>query len=128
MNADLKVVVDTGGTKLGPYNPCICVGPNIWVSGQIGVDGGDTLEAQSLSLMKKIDGILEAAGSSKGDLVFCTVLLADMGSFKEFNDIYANWLEGTTFPARAAYAVKDLPAGALVEVAVQAMKGSGGGN
>jgi 2-iminobutanoate/2-iminopropanoate deaminase len=57
----------------------------------------------------------------------CTILLADINDFKEFNDIYAAWLEGTILPARAAYAVKDLPAGALVEVMVQAVKGSAGG-
>ena len=75
--------------------------------------------------MKKLDGILEGAQSNKSDIVMCTILLADMSDFKAFNEIYAEWLEGTILPARAAYAVKDLPAGALVEVMVQAMRGSG---
>ena len=73
----------------------------------------------------KLDSLLEAAGSSKADVVMCTILLADINDFKQFNDVYAAWLEGTILPARAAYAVKDLPANAKVEVLVQAVKGSG---
>ena len=123
--SERKQVVDAGGTKLGPYNPCIVVGPQIWVSGQIGIDAPDkTVPAQTEVLLGKIDAILEKAGSSKADLVMVTVLLADMGDFAEFNELYAKWLEGTTYPARACYACKALPGGALVEVAVQAVKGS----
>lgn len=123
--SETKQVVDTGGTKLGPYNPCIVVGSQIWVSGQIGIDAPEkSIPAQVESLLGKIDAILEKAGSGKGDLVMVTVLLADMEDFAEFNELYAKWLEGTTYPARACYACKALPGGALVEVAVQAVKGS----
>ena len=127
VEAQTKVAVDTGGAKLGPYNPCIVVGNQIWISGQIGVDAGPGLVEQSHSIIGKLDSLLEAAGSCKGDVVMCTILLADINDFKEFNDIYAVWLDGTILPARAAYAVKDLPAGARVEVMVQAIKGSAGG-
>ena len=123
--ADEKVAVDTGGAKLGPYSPCIVVGNQIWISGQIGVDAGPGLREQSNSIIGKLDSLLEAAGSCKADVVMCTILLADINDFKQFNDIYAAWLEGTILPARAAYAVKDLPANAKVEVLVQAVKGSG---
>lgn len=125
LEMETKQVIDTGGAKLGPYNPCVCVGSQIWVSGQIGIDAPEkTVKAQVESILGKLDALLEKAGSSKADLVFVTVLLADMEYFAEFNTMYAAWLEGTTYPTRACYACKALPGGALVEVAVQAVKGS----
>ena len=51
------------------------------------------------------------------------VLLEDMAEFGEFNEVYAAWLEGTILPARAAYGVKELPAGAKVEVGLYEVPG-----
>ena len=57
-----------------------------------------------------------------------TVLLADIADFAAMNEIYAEFFapaEGETaaFPARSAFAVKDLPKGALVEIELIAAKG-----
>ena len=68
------------------------------------------------------DGEAEA---DKADLVMVMVLLEDMDEFGESNDVYAAWLEGTILPARAAYGVRELPAGAKVEVIARAVRGSG---
>ena len=120
-----KRVVDLGGLRLAPYSPCITVGNHIWVAGQIGTDGGDSLKEQTATALQKIDDLLCEAGSSKSDLVKVTVLLVDMSDFSEFNNIYGSWLEGTVLPARAAYAVKELPGGAKVEIVAEAFLGSG---
>ena len=120
-----KRAVDLGGLRLAPYSPCITVENHIWVAGQIGTDGGDTLRQQTVSALQKIDNLLSEAGSSKSDLVKVTVLLLDMSDFSEFNDIYGSWLEGTVLPARAAYAVKELPGGAKVEIVAEAFLGCG---
>ena len=76
--------------------------------------------------LDKIEGLLVQAGSSKSDLVKVTVLLIDMKDFSDFNEIYGKWLEGTILPARAAFAVKELPGQAKVEVVAEAVLGSGG--
>ena len=80
-----KRAVDLGGLRLAPYSPCITVENHIWVAGQIGTDGGDTLRQQTVSALQKIDNLLFEAGSSKSDLVKVTVLLLDMSDFSEFN-------------------------------------------
>jgi len=49
------------------------------------------------------------------DFLKVTVLLADIGSFAEMNAVYASFFS-TEPPARAAFAVRDLPLGALVEI------------
>ncbi len=122
----VKQSIDLGGTRLAPYSPCIVVGDQIWVAGQIGTDGGESLREQAKRALDKIEGLLVQAGSSKSDLVKVTVLLIDMKDFSDFNEIYGEWLEGTVLPARAAFAVKELPGQAKVEVVAEAVLGSGG--
>ena len=80
---------------------------------------------QAAAALAKIDTLLGEAGSDKGDIVMVMVLLENMAEFGEFNEVYAAWLEGTVLPARAAYGVKELPAGAKVEVVARAVRSSG---
>ena len=120
-----KQPIYAGVKPMFPYNPCITVGDDIWVAGQIGIDGGDSMAEQAADALAKIDALLGEADSDKGDLVMVMVLLENMAEFGEFNEVYAAWLEGAILPARAAYGVKELPAGAKVEVVVRAVRGSG---
>ena len=120
-----KQPIYAGVKPMFPYNPCMVVGDDIWVAGQIGIDGGDSMTEQATSALAKIEVLLGVAGAGKGDLVMVMVLLENMAEFGEFNDVYAAWLEGTVLPARAAYGVKELPAGAKVEVVARAVRGSG---
>ncbi|MAU18823.1 MAG: hypothetical protein CMA24_05190 [Euryarchaeota archaeon] len=120
-----KQPINAGVKPMFPYNPCMTVGDDIWVAGQIGIDGGDSMAEQAAAALAKIDTLLGEAGSDKGDIVMVMVLLENMAEFGEFNEVYAAWLEGTVLPARAAYGVKELPAGAKVEVVARAVRGSG---
>jgi len=120
-----KQPIYAGVKPMFPYNPCITVGDDIWVAGQIGIDGGDSMAEQATDALAKIDALLGEADSDKGDLVMVMVLLENMAEFGEFNEVYAAWLEGAILPARAAYGVKELPAGAKVEVVARAVRGSG---
>ena len=120
-----KQPIYAGVKPMFPYNPCITVGDDIWVAVQIGIDGGDSMAEQAADALAKIDALLGEADSDKGDLVMVMVLLENMAEFGEFNEVYAAWLEGAILPARAAYGVKELPAGAKVEVVARAVRGSG---
>ncbi|MBU03541.1 MAG: hypothetical protein CMA58_00945 [Euryarchaeota archaeon] len=118
-----KIKIDTGGKTWAPYSPGISVRDHIWLSGQIGVDSGDTIELQMKGVLKKIDGLLEAANSSKKDLVKVTILMTDIDNYKVVNEIYGEWLEEIIPPSRAAYEVPNLPMGALVEVVCEGFRG-----
>ena len=50
-----------------------------------------------------------------------TVLLSDIANFTPMNEVYAQQFSGA-FPARSAFAVKELPKQALVEIEVIAVK------
>jgi 2-iminobutanoate/2-iminopropanoate deaminase len=71
----------------------------------------------------KIDILLEAANSSKKDLVKVTILMTDIGNYGIINKIYGEWLEDVLAPSRAAYEVPNLPANALVEIVCEAFRG-----
>ncbi len=120
-----KQPIYAGVKPMFPYNPCITVGDDIWVAGQIGIDGGESMAEQAAAALAKIDALLGEAGSGKGDIVMVMVLLENMAEFGEFNEVYAAWLKGAILPASAAYGVKELPAGAKVEVVARAVRGSG---
>ncbi len=50
-----------------------------------------------------------------------TCFIADMEHFKEMNEVYATFFPGK-YPARSTFAVKELPAKALIEMETIAMK------
>ena len=75
-----KKKIDTGAGVMGPYSLGISVKDHIWLSGQID-NTQDGIEAQTRGTLAKIDGLLEAAGSSKYDLVKVTVLMTDIGYY-----------------------------------------------
>ena len=117
-----KIVVSTENAPaaIGPYSQGIVLGNVVYTSGQLGIDPatgnieGTNVVAQTEQVMKNLDAVLKAAGSSLDLVVKTTCFLADMADFVSFNAVYSKYL--TTAPARSCVAVKTLPKGALVEV------------
>jgi len=112
---------------IGPYSQAVQAEGLLFVSGQLPIDpatgafpeGG--IAAQTRQSLTNVKNILEAAGYSCADVVKTTVLLADIGDFAAMNAVYAEFFTGDC-PARAAFAVKDIPKGALVEIEAIACK------
>jgi 2-iminobutanoate/2-iminopropanoate deaminase len=99
----------------------------LFVSGQIPinpetgklVEGDITLQTEQV--LRNIAAILEEAGYSFQAVVKSTCLLSDMVNFKAMNEVYGRYYHDNQ-PARAAFAVKELPLGALIEIETIAMK------
>ncbi len=112
---------------IGPYSQAIQAGNLLFVSGQLPVDpatgafAGEDITAQTRQSLTNVKAILEEAGYTCADVVKTTVLLANMGDFAAMNAVYAEFFTAPC-PARAAFAVKDLPKGALVEIEAVACK------
>ena len=83
------------------------------------VDGG--IQEQTEQVMKNIGAILNEAGYSYSNVVKSTCLLSDMANFKSMNEVYAKYYPENA-PARAAFAVKELPMGVLIEIETIAAK------
>ena len=125
----MKTVISTGNAPqaIGPYSQAIEVNGMLFVSGQIPIDPqtGKIVEGgiaeQTGQVLKNIGAILTAAGYTYTDVVKSTCLLADMKYFAEMNQVYARYYPSEP-PARAAFAVRELPMQALVEIETIAMK------
>jgi 2-iminobutanoate/2-iminopropanoate deaminase len=112
---------------IGPYSQAVEMGNTLYVSGQIPIDPatgklveGD-ITAQTEQVFKNISAILAVAGYTFNDVVKSTCLLSDIADFKAMNEVYARYYTDKQ-PARAAFAVKALPLGALIEIETIAMK------
>ncbi len=112
---------------IGPYSQAVTVNGMVYTSGQIGLDpeSGEMVEgveAQTHQVMKNVQTVLEASGSSLYQAVKLTIFLQDMNDFATVNEIYASYLR-EPFPARSAIEVAKLPKNALVEVEAVAIQG-----
>lgn len=125
----MKSVISTlnAPAAVGPYSQAIEINGTLYISGQIPLDpktgkmveGG--IREQTMQVMKNIEAILKAAGYNFSNVVKCTCLLNDIQNFKAMNEVYAGYFQENP-PARAAFAVKDLPLGAMVEIETVAVK------
>ncbi len=112
---------------IGPYSQAVEVNDTLYISGQVPLDpktmkvveGG--IKEQTRQVMKNIGAILEVAGYSYSNVVKSTCLLSDMANFKAMNEVYGEFYEKDP-PARAAFAVKELPLGVLIEIETVAVK------
>lgn len=125
----MKKIIKTSAAPaaIGPYSQAVEINGTLYVSGQIPLapETGKLVEgditAQVEQVFKNISAILDAAGYSFSDVVKSTCLLSDMGNFKPMNEVYGRYYSAN-HPARAAFAVKELPLGALVEIETIAAK------
>ena len=119
----MKRIVQTNEapSAVGPYSQAVEVNDTLYVSGQVPLDpeSGKVVEGaireQTEQVMKNIGKILESAGYGYEHVVKSTCLLSDMAHFKAMNEVYAAYYPENQ-PARAAFAVKELPLGVLVEI------------
>lgn len=118
---------DKAPAAVGPYSQAVEINGTLYVSGQVPlnaetgsvVEGG--IQEQTDQVMKNIGMILDEAGYTFTDVVKSTCLLSDMANFKAMNTVYAKYYPDSQ-PARAAFAVKELPLGVLIEVETIAVK------
>lgn len=125
----MKKIISTPNAPaaIGPYSQAVESNGTLYISGQVPVDpatakvveGGIT--EQTEQVMKNIEAILTEAGYGFGDVVKSTCLLSDIRNFAAMNAVYGSRYAENP-PARAAFAVKDLPLGVLVEIESIAVK------
>ncbi|MDQ3878924.1 MAG: Rid family detoxifying hydrolase [Actinomycetota bacterium] len=106
---------------VGAYSQAIVANGFVFCSGQIALDPGTneliqgTIADETRRCLENLQAVLAEAGVGFEHVVKVTAYLADIEDFGEFNEAYALFA-GSSPPARAAFAVKDLPKGARVEI------------
>ena len=123
MEQKIRIVADTAPALRNQSQAIRCENL-VYVSGQTGCDPAtgslaDGLDAQTDRMLANLDAILAAAQCSKKDIVVVTLMFSDIGHFKRVDQIYAEWSpprETIPLPACNAFASKNLPGGALVQI------------
>jgi len=125
----MKKVINTPDAPkaIGSYSQAIEAGNTLYISGQVPINPATgkieatTIIEQTEQVMKNIAAILKAAGYGLENVVKSTCLLSDISNFAAMNEVYGKYYTQDP-PARAAFAVKDLPLGALIEIETIAVK------
>lgn len=118
----MKVQIDTPDAPgaIGPYSQAVKGGNLIFVSGQLPINPADgtmpaDIKSQTRQSLENAKAILAAGNATLSDVMKTTVFLADMSLFGPMNEVYAEYFSAP-YPARCAFAVKELPKQALVEI------------
>jgi 2-iminobutanoate/2-iminopropanoate deaminase len=117
-----RVYAEKAPAAGGPYSHAIIVNGMVYTAGQVGVDpatgqmveGG--IEEHTHRVIRNVQLVLEAAGSSLDKVVKTTVFLTNINDFAAMNAIYAQYFNTDTPPARSTIGVAALPRGAVVEI------------
>ncbi len=101
-----------------PFSGAVWVGNTLYVSGNLGLEGGqvpETAEQEATNVLNNIKATLESAGLTMDDLVTVQVFASDVGDYGAFNSVYRTYFT-TEFPARAFIGSGTLLFGARFEV------------
>lgn len=105
-----------------PFSAAVETENLLFLSGQIGKDhkkgtlvsGG--IKAETKQVLENIKAVLAQHNSSLDRVVKCTVILADIDDFKDFNSVYVQYFPNK--PARTTFAAGGLAANAKIEIDV----------
>ena len=103
-----------------PFSQAVRVNDLPFVSGQVGTDRSGALVAggigpESHQVMRNIRDIIHRRGLQMSDMVKCTVFLADVAQWGDFNEVYTAYFS-RPYPARSALGANGLALGAALEV------------
>ncbi|WP_394131004.1 RidA family protein [Shewanella maritima] len=119
--------INSKGQSAYPFSEAVKVGNTMYLSGQLGFDpltkslakGG--VGAETKQTLLNIEDSLQRMGYTLSDVVKCTVMLADIKDFSEFNEVYKTMFTAP-YPARSTFAVSGLALDAKIEIECIAAK------
>ncbi len=120
---------DQAPAPVGPYNQAIAAsGTMVFLAGQIALDpqtgtivGEGDVVAQTKQVMSNVKAVLTEAGADWSNVVKTSVFLKDLADFVAVNQVYGEYFDESTAPARACVEVSRLPKDVLVEIECIAM-------
>ena len=90
----------------------------VYVAGQVADDLSLDVKGQTQQVLKKIDALLAASGTSKTKLLCANVWLTDIRNRDDMNAVWVAWTDPASLPARATVEAKLADPRMLVEIMV----------
>jgi enamine deaminase RidA (YjgF/YER057c/UK114 family) len=79
--------------QIGPCLSQACAhGPTVYLAGQVADDPQADVMGQTGQILRKIDQLLEGAGTNKRGLLSATIWLSDIGTFADMNRVWDAWV------------------------------------
>ncbi len=126
----MKKIITTAKAPapIGPYNQAVLTGNTLYTSGQVAINPKtgalvlDDIKTETEQVMQNLKVILEEVDMTFENVIKTTIFLSDMNNFAQVNEIYGNYFNEDTAPARETVAVAALPKFVNVEISVIAVK------
>ncbi len=120
--------LNQGSNPNAPFSEAVRAGNTLYLAGKLGyiqaerrlASGG--IKGETKQAMDNIKGTVEKYGYAMSDLIKCTAILADVDEWAAFNEVYTTYFEKGRYPARTAFAAKQLALNARIEVECIAYK------
>ncbi|MCP4295837.1 MAG: RidA family protein [Proteobacteria bacterium] len=90
----------------------------VYLSGLVGEDFNQGIKEQTISMLGRVEQMLEQANSDKDHILSVTIYLKDMKNFSEMNEVWDDWTNQGYAPARACLQAAAGHQDILVEISV----------
>jgi 2-iminobutanoate/2-iminopropanoate deaminase len=126
----MKKIINTSNAPapIGPYNQAVLVGNTLYTSGQIALHPDtmelvlDDIKTETKQVMENMKAVLEAAEMTFENVIKTSIFISDMNNFSQINEVYGQYFDEATAPARETVEVANLPKFVNVEISMIAVK------
>lgn len=125
----MKKIINTtkAPAPIGPYNQAVLVRNTLYTSGQIALHPQtmelvlDDIKTETKQVMENMKAVLAAADMTFENVIKTSIFISDMNNFSEINDVYGQYFNEATAPARETVEVANLPKFVNVEISMIAV-------
>ena len=125
----MKKIINTtkAPAPIGPYNQAVLVRNTLYTSGQIALHPQtmelvlDDIKTETKQVMENMKAVLAAADMTFKNVIKTSIFISDMNNFSEINDVYGQYFDEATAPARETVEVANLPKFVNVEISMIAV-------
>ena len=126
----MKKIINTPNAPapIGPYNQAVLSGNTLYISGQVAFNPKtmilvmDYIKTETKQIMENLKAILNEANMTFEHVVKTSIFLSDMNNFVTVNEVYGQYFNSDTAPARETVQVARLPKDVNVEISMIAVK------
>ena len=122
------ITTDKAPAPIGPYNQAVLTGNTLYTSGQIAMNPAtgelilSSIKEETKQVMENMKQVLLAAEMTFENVIKTSIFISDMHNFGEINEIYGQYFNEETAPARETVEVANLPKFVNVEISAIAVK------
>ena len=106
---------------IGPLmSQAVVHGDTVYLAGTVADDVSQDVKGQTQQILDKIEARLNEVGSSKSKMLSATIWLDDIGDRDLINEVWVEWIDKESPPARACIESKLARPDMLIEIMVTA--------